>query len=695
MDTYSRPWRWGILATIVTVLTITTVAAQQLGEIHLGQPTADPVEEAAPPPAVVVEDEEEDVIEAPPLETLTSSSVATGEETTFSSERPGVFREIHFRDASLRQVFQLLSSEGQKNIVPTKEVVGKVTADLYGVTFQEALDAVVKSCGYVYVVDGNFIYVMTPAQKKAADEIKQPPMTVGTFRLAYLSAADAKMLIAPALSKSGTVAVTAPVKTGISTSKTDAGGFAYAQDDALVVRDYPDNIAAVENILKELDVKPEQVLIEATILRATLTEDNALGIDFSALAGVDFRQMGFSTNDMTSLNNPSGSTRIDSNNTPAGGFRTNFTSAVPTGGISLGFVSNQVGVFLRALESITDTTVLANPKLLVVNKMRGEVMIGNRDGYKTTVVTQTAATESISFLETGTRLIVRPFIRPDGIIQMEIHPEDSSGSVKQIGESVLPSETTTEVTSNVMVRDGHTIVIGGLFRERTMTGRSQVPILGNVPLLGTIFRSTTDQVVREEVIILITPRIVRQEVHEATSAQIADDVERMRVGARKGLQWFGRGKLSQTSLRWAKEAIAQGKNDRALCYLDMALHLQPRMIEAIHIKERMKDQAYWAHESRPATARFVIQQMIMQDMDQPVERIVTPSRPLDIRKLDKAIQTELNLLPREWMPLEEQVRSVVKSCKQMKQEAGMVEEEIIVIEEDTYIVEPGDEPEDE
>jgi len=646
---------------IVTVLAATSVAAQQA---EMDPTDSDAVEEAATPAA--------------------GDSEKTGGEATFTLERPGFIKEIHFRDTPMRNAFQMLalSVTGQKNIIATKEVTGKVTADLYGVTFMEALDAVVRSSGYVYEVDGNFIYVMTVDQwKKAADAKRQ--MTVGTFRLAYLTATDAKDLIAPALSKDGEIATTPSAKIGINTSKTDAGGVGYAQDDVLVVRDYAENIAAVESILRQVDVKPEQVLIEATILSASLSERNDLGIDFGLLTGVKFTDLSRTNSEGNGFAVPP---TYPLNRAPLSDFRTDFGAMVPGTGLNVGFVSSNVSVFLRALEEITDTTILANPKLLVVNKMRGEVMVGNRDGYLTTTVTQTAAIQSVQFLETGTRLIVRPFIGRDGFIRMEIHPEDSSGGVNMVGGSVLPWEKTTEVTSNVFVRDGHTIVIGGLFRERTVASRNQVPLLGNIPFLGAAFRGTTDTTVREEVIILITPRIVRQEVDEATSAQIADDVERMRVGARNGLQWFGRGKLSQTYLRWAKEAIAQGNTNKGLCHLDMALSLQPRMIEAIHLKERIKDRAFWSREDRPATARIIIQQMMMQELSLPVESIVPPSKPRDVENIDVRVQAQMNLMPREWMPIEEQTRSVLKSCKQMKHEARPADEE----EDDADLDSPSD-----
>jgi len=648
MRTQMHPWRWGMLALAACLLSATSIAAQMA--------TTAPSEEApaplTPPPAATTK---------PAATPATAPATApAADEATVRQERPGTF-EVHFHEAGLRQAFQLLSSEGHKNIVATKDVTGKVTADLYGVTFREALEAVLKSTGYVYEEEGNFVYVMTPDQKKKSEESRRK-MMVATYRLAYLTATDAKTLIAPAMSKDGTIAITPAAAAGIAANIADAGGNSYAVDDVLVVRDYEENIARIGEILHDVDVKPEQVLIEATILRATLTENNDLGIDFSTLAGVDFEQLGFTTKDFTNINTPLTPTPITGSNTPAAGFRTDVSSSVPKGGLSLGFVSNDVGVFVRALETVTDTTILANPKLLVINKQRGEVMIGNRDGYLTTTVTETTATQSVEFLETGTRLIVRPYLGRNGLVRMEIHPEDSSGSVSLVGTSALPSETTTEVTSNVLVRDGHTIVIGGLFHERTVAGRTQVPLAGNIPILGAAFRSTSDTTVREEVIILITPHIIRQEEDEATSQQIKDDVERMRVGARKGLMWWGRPRLAQTYLRWAKEAVAEGNCCKAMCNLDMALSLEPRMIDAIHLKERLTDQAYWHCESRPSTTRIIIEQLMMQELGMPVELIVPPCKPLHARDIAPAVRQQQDIGERKLMPLSQQVECVFGPC---------------------------------
>jgi type IV pilus assembly protein PilQ len=568
-------------------------------------------------------------------------AAATADDANLKMTSPGVFKEMHFHGADLRLVLQMLSTQGKKNIVATREVTGTVTADLYDVTFKEALDAAVRSNGYVWEDRGNVIRVLTPAQAEALKKAERPMMT-RTFRLAYISANDAKALIAPALSKEGTIATTPAAGIGISTSKTDAGGNSYSTEDLLVINDYEDNLARIGELVAQLDVKPEQVLIEATILRASLKEDNALGVDFNVLSGVNFAELNAETTGLGPLTYGKVSAASVGNGSA---FRSDFASAVPSGGLNVGVISNDVAFFVRALEGVTDTTVLANPKLLVINKQRGEVIVGQRDGYLTTTITETVATQTVQFLETGTRLVVRPFIGRDGYIRLEIHPEDSSGGTQTVGQNVIPSETTTEVTSNVLVRDGRTIVIGGLFRERTEAKRSQIPIAGNLPYVGPLFRSTADSTQREEVIVLITPRIIKQDADEAIAAAVKDDVQRFRIGARKGLQWWGRERLAQAHMREVRHEMQEGDLCGAMWNLDLALSMQPRMIEAVRMKERLTDQAIWSGETEGSSVHFLIQRMMMQDLGKPYTRIIEPCRPAEVLQMEPDIREKFGYKP--------------------------------------------------
>src|SRR5207237_9704397 len=131
-----------------------------------------------------------------------------------------------------------------------------------------------------------------------------------------------------------------------------------------------------------------------------------------------------------------------------------FTTPI-AGGLKVGFVSSEVSVFVAALETVANTSVLANPKILALNKQRGEVLVGREDGYLTTTVTDTTTVQTVEFLKTGTRLTFRPYIGDDGYIRLEVHPEDSDGHVV----NGLPTQPTAQVPRNVIVEDCHPIVM--------------------------------------------------------------------------------------------------------------------------------------------------------------------------------------------------------------------------------------------
>jgi type IV pilus assembly protein PilQ len=504
--------------------------------------------------------------------------------------------EIHVNEANLVEVLRMLSLQSQKNIVASKEVRGTVTANLYNVTIKEALDAILKAYGYAYREKGNFIFVYS-AKELAELEKAERQMTTEVFRLHYTPAANAANMIKPALSTEGQVAMTTAATTGLEGSnkgstgggggKQNTGGDSHAVEDILVIRDFPDNIDRVRKILKEIDHRPQQVLVEATIIAVRLDENNNLGIDFNILGGVDFAKVFHENGQITNARLPLGTTAepFPIDRSRSFGTGNNMTSGL-TPGFKVGFVSSDVSIFLNALEAVSNTMVLANPKVLTLNKQQGEVLVGREDGYLTTTVTDTTAVQTVEFLQTGTRLVFRPFIADDGYIRMEIHPEDSSGTV--VGG--LPSKSTTEITTNILVKDGNTVILGGLFRESSTTGKRQVPGLGNVPVVGALFRNQEDRTFREEIIIMLTPHIVKDErAYSDVSLEVLKDMEKMRVGVRKGMMPWGRERLSEACYDKAVAEMSKPEPNRkkALWHLDCATNLNPIFLEAIKMKESL------------------------------------------------------------------------------------------------------------
>lgn len=555
--------------------------------------------------------------------------IAVSDTGTFSIQING--------DISVVQLLRMIGNQAQLSIVPSKEVRGTVPAmDLYNVTVSEALDAILQSNGMVWKQKGNLIYVYS--QKELQDQEKAARKTATrTFTLHYIPASDAQVLIKPAQSPEAQVAITKDPISGIDTGEggaggggtggtgqTPEGGNSESGVDMIVVTDYPENLDQIAKIIQEVDRRPQQILVEATILEATLTENNAMGIDFSLMGGLNFDTIlnnnstvagALSGNVLNSAT--SGATAgTPANNIAKGyaGFTTgNFDTQVGQagqGGLQIGIVRNNLGVFIAALESVADTTVLANPKVLVLNKQAGEVQVGQQLGYETTTVSQTTSTQTVQFLNTGTILSFRPYIGADGFIRMEIHPEDSTGSVT----NNLPDKTTTEVTSNVMIKDGNTIVIGGMFKDNSQSSRNQVPILGDIPILGALFRSKTDTTQRQEVIILLTPHIIKDDAaYSKASEEEQKEAEKMRVGVRKGMMWFGRERLAETAYEWAQAELAKPKPNMGivLWHLNCAINLNPKFIEAIDLKEKITGKQ--VTDADNSTIRSFVRDQIMAD----------------------------------------------------------------------------------
>jgi type IV pilus assembly protein PilQ len=522
--------------------------------------------------------------------------------------------EIHVNDANLVEVLRMLSLQSQRNIIASKEVKGTVTANLYGVTVREALDAILLANGYAYREEGNFVYVYTAQELKDQQQANRVRKTQ-VYRCYYTPVATAVNMIKPILSKEGEVAFTDPAKSGLESGASDVGGNSHSTEDVMVVTDYEDRLEEITRVLAEIDKRPQQILIEATILRATLNEDNALGVDFQVLGGVDFGGLtgagtSFGAAVGGGITNTAGAAGVVDSG--YGGAGTGFTNNVPNGGLQVGLVKNNIAVFIEALESVTDTAVLANPKVLALNKQKGEVIVGRKDGYITSTTTDTATVQTVEFLDTGTRLVFRPYIGDDGYIRMEIHPEDSSGGLTA---GNLPFKVTTEVTSNVMVKDGNTIVIGGLFREDSNSTRAQVPLLGNIPVAGALFRSQRDRTTREEIIILLTPHIVKDDnVFSEMSKQELKRMDQLRVGVRRGMMMWGRERLAEGFYDSAVAEMSKpnGDQNKALWNLNAATNLNPKFIEAIELKQQITAKELTTVDN--SLSRDFVRDMITKDL---------------------------------------------------------------------------------
>ena len=503
--------------------------------------------------------------------------------------------DLAVQDTDLSQVLQMLSIQSRKNIITSKQVSATVTANLYDVTFHEALDAILRVNGYGYTEEGNFIYIYT-LEELAEIEAAMRQTTSRTYELDYLSATDASEFIAPLLSEAGKSSARGDVQTGFQPDISDGGADSYAYSAKLVVNDYPENLDEISRLLDELDTPPQQVLVECTVLQTALTETNEFGIDFTFLASLDFTDL---TNPLSAVNNLiAGGTTPDESATDDEGFTPADNSALAVGsaigntasgagGLKVGLIRDSVAVFIRVLDEVADTTVLARPKIMCLNRQRAEVLVGEKKGYLSTTATQTSTTQTVQFLDTGIHLVFRPFISKNGMIRLELAPSVSEAKIRTVESVSIPDEITNELTTNVRVQDGHTLVLGGLFKESTQITRRQVPFLGDIPILGLAFRGQDDLIVRDEIIFLITPTIVHDDVLWDIGNEGLAYADAIRVGARKGLLPFGRGYVTANYNQDAMDAFTKGDTKMAMYYTNISLAVNPNQPEMIGLREQV------------------------------------------------------------------------------------------------------------
>lgn len=490
---------------------------------------------------------------------------------------------IEFQDVEISKAMAMLGQLSGMNILIGRGVTGVVpTANLQDVTAEEALDAITKSLNYVYEKDGNIVFISTPSDSMQRKQSARK-MVTKVFRPRYVSVKDLQTLVTPLLTKpGGLIAVTTPAEIGLEESKTKGGGNSLSQTDALLIVDYPEVLAQVETVITEIDVPPAQVVIEAMILSVNLTEKMKLGVNFALLGG--------NNNQLVTTGNGaqiSGNVGFP-NNAPgksailpaAGDFIAN------TAGLKYGFLTGDVAGFVEALETLADTSVVASPSVRVLNKQRAELIIGKRLGYTTTTFNGTQSIQNINFLEVGTKLILRPYVSDDGLVRMEIHPERSDGEVID----GLPNSRTTEVTSNVMVRDGTTIVIGGLIEEQATQSTSRVPGLGALPVVGNLFKSKSNDTQRTELIVLLTPRVIHEveTVCEGEEAQAESELRHEQF--RNKMSKIGRTNLANIEYERAARKFEEGDYDKARFHIEQSLRQNRLDADALRLKEQIDSQ---------------------------------------------------------------------------------------------------------
>lgn len=284
-----------------------------------------------------------------------------------------------------------------------------------------------------------------------------------------------------------------------SVSIQDAG----ETQNTLLISYSPRMETEVFQMIKELDLPPPQVMIQVLMAEVTLDDRLEMGLEF-ALQDLNFSERSFTRNGV--LQGP--------NFDKVGGTDLGAQGQSGLGGISFTITGEDFNFLVRALQTEGRLEVLSRPAILVQDNQEAEIHVGESVPtiQDLTVSTGGVVTPSVSYVDVGVKLNVTPIINPDGFVNMEIEPEISAigtSSVTVASGVSLPTFTTRRARTSVTVKDGETIIIGGLITNRENNGENKVPLAGDLPLIGPLFRATVKTTTKTELLMVLTPHVIR------------------------------------------------------------------------------------------------------------------------------------------------------------------------------------------
>ena len=446
---------------------------------------------------------------------------------------------LELKDMDIGDVLKLISKKTGLNIVTGQNVKGRITIYLKNVNAYDVLRIVLESNDLAYSEEGGIIRVMTAQEFERTYGHKFGEKTkLKIVQLKYTSAADAAALLTQIKSivgkiiadeKSNTLVLMdvpdqlAAMETflkGIDvpiTTKVFDLSYAQAEDiskkvsetltknigtiksdkrsNKIIVTDTTQKLEEIGRIISEFDEKHGEVLIEAKILQIVLSDQHKMGVDWEAIVS-DFHSLDLQ------------------------GDLSIFSTGDKKGQLGIGTISaDDYTVLLEALDTVGKTNILSSPRITAINNEEAKILVGSTEPYVTTTTTTPAAgptttAESINFIDVGVKLYVTPTIHKDNNITMKIKPEVSTVTsfLTTGNNNRIPIVDTSEAETTVMVKDGITIIIGGLIKDEKIETINKIPLLGDIPVIGFFFRNKDFLKRKTELVIFLTPKIMSGDV---------------------------------------------------------------------------------------------------------------------------------------------------------------------------------------
>lgn len=421
--------------------------------------------------------------------------------------------DLDLKDADVHNVLRLLADVGRVNIITADNVSGSVSIRMRNVPWDQALDVVLQSKSLGMVRQGNMIRVapladlekereMAIARRK--QEMQLAPLETRLIPVSYAEAQEIQARAKDLLSERGSIAVD-------------------ERTNVMIVRDVAGNLNQIEELTRSLDTQTPQVLVEARIVEATSRYLRDVGIQWGGDAsfsgatgnptGLAFPNSVGVVGGASDANTPTAGLSPFSNTVANPNFAVNLPATVGTGqggaiGLSFGSIDNTINLAVRlsAAESSGMLRILSSPRILTLDNQQARISQGTLIPFSQI----SAQGVQTTFQEAKLQLLVKPHVTADGSISMKVKINRDEPDFNQTSARGDPTILKREAETSLLVMDGHTAVIGGIFTRNTGRNLDQVPFFGDIPLLGLLFQRRRASDTRGELVIFLTPRIVNR-----------------------------------------------------------------------------------------------------------------------------------------------------------------------------------------
>ena len=413
--------------------------------------------------------------------------------------------DLNFQDIQIRDVLQIVADFKSLNLVATDSVKGAISLNLKKVPWDQALDTILKSKGLGMRKQGNILLIapleeLSDREAREIEDLKQlqalASLETYIARIKYADVNNiSKFFGISSDATSGRIDDDRANSEGTSTLMSDRGSVIIDErTNTVILTDVPDKIAAFKRMLNQIDIPVKQVLIEARIVRASS--------DFRRELGVSWGVVGSDAVNFNAISDP--------NQMLTGVLASDLGIENSPTALSLGYLSNNllIDLELNALEAGGFGEIVSQPKILTADKTQASIKSGVEIPYQAVTTSSNTAGGVVQtqFKEAVLKLQVTPQITPDNRVIMDILvQQDSVGSFTVNAE---PAINITEITTQALVGNGQTLVLGGIFQSEELSDIEEVPVLGDIPLLGNLFKKQMRAKDKREILIFITPKII-------------------------------------------------------------------------------------------------------------------------------------------------------------------------------------------